>query len=772
MVRKVLACGVTLLTLFTGVAYAQDPPAGESTGLGSRAASIDPQRLPDCTSEEQNASGERLQYIGDVSCILADGRTMSADRIDVAAEGDETRIVAEGNAVLFAPDAFITARRFTYLASAGTGTFEDANGFLSLGPNTDLRAFGGQKPDVYFTGERLERLGPRRFRVTNGGWTACVQPTPRWQFTTGSMLVELDDYVLAMHTVLRVKGVPLFYWPLLYYPIQSDQRATGFLMPSLGTSTFRGSALSNAFFWALGRSHDATLYHDWFTRAGQGAGAEYRYVASPESSGNVRAYWFGRSATSFSEDGVTASLPGSTSFELTGNAVQTLAPGVVLRARGDYFSDVVSQQLLHQNLYDASRRSRLLEAGLTAIRGPFSSSVLYQRSEIINGVDDTLLYGGLPRASLSMAPQRLFESPIYASLNAEAAYLPYKRYLSGILTQDDSFGRFDVTPSVRVPLSRLTFLSVNTSAAYRTTYYTRQANEDATGTIDGSFRRQYATVRTDVVGPVVSKIFDVEGGFADRIKHVIEPTVTLDLISRITDYRRTPLQSDFSDFVVGGATRITYGITNRFFSRKAAEGSGAGSARGAAREFVTVGIQQTSYSNPEASRFDPSYSSALGSASGRRLSPIALTARVSPAPAFDGNARAEYDTRNGLQTFTAGAGISYGTGNVNFNYSRQRLDRTQAANSFLSATTRADLLGERVSGIYTINWDIARSYVVSQGIVASYMAQCCGIQGEYQQFNYPTGIGLPITADRRINFAFVLAGLGTFSNFFGAFGGN
>ena len=49
------------------------------------------------------------------------------------------------------------------------------------------------------------------------------------------------------------------------------------------------------------------------------------------------------------------------------------------------------------------------------------------------------------------------------------------------------------------------------------------------------------------------------------------------------------------------------------------------------------------------------------------------------------------------------------------------------------------------------------------------VAQCCGVQAEFQQFNYP--IGFPISADRRINFAFVLAGLGTFSNFFGAFGG-
>ena len=51
------------------------------------------------------------------------------------------------------------------------------------------------------------------------------------------------------------------------------------------------------------------------------------------------------------------------------------------------------------------------------------------------------------------------------------------------------------------------------------------------------------------------------------------------------------------------------------------------------------------------------------------------------------------------------------------------------------------------------------------------MAQCCGVQVEYQQFNFPDTAGFPLSSDRRINFGFVLAGLGTFSNFFGAFGG-
>jgi len=77
-----------------------------------------------------------------------------------------------------------------------------------------------------------------------------------------------------------------------------------------------------------------------------------------------------------------------------------------------------------------------------------------------------------------------------------------------------------------------------------------------------------------------------------------------------------------------------------------------------------------------------------------------------------------------------------------------------------------------VTGTYSLSWDISRRYIVSHGIVGSYMAQCCGIQAEFQRYNYPTGLGLPFSADKRFNLAFVLAGVGTFSNFFGAFGGN
>ena len=55
----------------------------------------------------------------------------------------------------------------------------------------------------------------------------------------------------------------------------------------------------------------------------------------------------------------------------------------------------------------------------------------------------------------------------------------------------------------------------------------------------------------------------------------------------------------------------------------------------------------------------------------------------------------------------------------------------------------------------------------------SYLAQCCGLTMEFQKYNYASfGSNLAIPTDIRFHVGFILAGLGTFSNFFGAFGGS
>jgi LPS-assembly protein len=715
------------------------------------------------TSWKFECSGNHCILNGDVELPLPGGQgKFFADQIELF--GDKDLLVASGNVVFANAEGRLAAERAEFDLKKKTGTFYTASGTMPLGTAADPQQFGNQAADVYFWGEVIERLGDQKYKVTHGGFTTCVQPTPRWELFTGSVVLNLNDYAVAKNTVLRVKGVPVIYMPWVYYPIQDDDRATGFLLPTYGTSTLRGQAISNAFFWAIGRSQDATFFHDWFTRAGQGFGTEYRYVAAAQSFGNIKVYRIDQNEHEYTDNGVTSTLPATKSLELSGNMNHLVSRNIRARARLEYFSDVTTQQLYYQDLYKATRNNRLIEGGLTAAFGPTSTSLLYQRSEYFNDADSSTLYGSTPRVTTTVAPQRIFGSPVYASLNTEYSYLPSRSISDGVVTSDNSHGRFDMTPTLRAPLSRLTFLSVNTSVNYRATYYSRSAGPTG-GTVSDPYFRQYSSMHTDIVGPVFTRIWDRPTSvFAERLKHVIEPAFSVDMTSRIADFAKTPVVSDVSEFVVGSAGQLTYGLTNRFF----AKGKTVGDKRGQTREFITVGIQQTAYTNPQSAQYDSAYQSAFGYPFPRDRSPVALTGRVSPTSLLDGNLRAEYDTYGlGLQLLSAGGGINSRRASFNANYSWRDLNDS----NFMSASTTMRWLDGRANGTYSLSWDIGRSYVVSQSIVGSYLAQCCGLQLEFQKFNYPESSGIPIASDTRFNFGFVLAGLGTFSNFFGAFGG-
>jgi hypothetical protein len=393
---------------------------------------------------------------------------------------------------------------------------------------------------------------------------------------------------------------------------------------------------------------------------------------------------------------------------------------------------------------------------------------LFQRNETFTDTTQSLVYGGTPRLTANLAPQRFWRTPVYGSINTEYAYLPYRTINDDIVTLDRSLNRADISPTLRVPLSRLTYLSVNSSATYRTTFYSKSfdATQDV---VPESFLRQYLALRTEVVGPVFTRIWDVqERAFAERLKHVIEPTFAVDYTTNFESANRTPLLSDNSDYVVAGATRYTYGLNNRFFYR----GRTVDEVRGQTREFITIGLQQTYYTNPQSSQYDTGYSSGQNSRRQVDLSPVALTARVSPSATVDGTARIEYDVSGGgLQVLTVGSSVNLANARSSVNFSRRNLSRDSRPDDFLSTTTSLRMRGGRVTTAHSLSWSITQGYVVSQSVQLSYLAQCCGIQMDFQNFNFPESSGYPVRADRRFNVGFVLAGLGTFSNFFGAFGG-
>jgi LPS-assembly protein len=713
-------------------------------------------------------SATHLRFIGQVQIDHDSGVQFFADELEL--HTDTNQLTARGNVVFVNPEGRISAERVEFNTRTQTGTFYDASGIMSLGPKAEIVQFGGQEPDVYFYGATVEKAGERKYRITRGAFTTCVQPTPRWELASGTVTLELDDYALLTNTVLRVKGVPVFYLPLAYYPMQEDQRATGFLLPTYGTSTLSGQKLSNAFFWAIGRSHDATFLHDWYTRTGTGYGAEYRYIAGPMSDGNLRVYRFNQKQAEFRNGNDTGTLPESRSFEVRANAVHTIARGLRARSRVDYFSNVVTQQLYHQNPYDASRRVRIVQGGLTGAWGPYNASATYDRNEVFNSERSSFVYGSTPRVNAGIAPTRFFGAPVYGSVTGEFARLPYRQETDGIAVTDSGLARLDLAPLVRVPVSRWTFLTLNTSAGYRLTRYSERLNAQGVQ-VPEPFTRSFFDLRADAVGPVFTKIWDAApDSAAERYKHVIEPSFGYQQITAVENYQAVPVLSNASDFIVSGVARLTYGLTNRLLRRdRVREG-----VPGTAREFLSVSLQQTFYSEPEASQYDPTYVSTIQGRTPVDLSPVALTLRYSPTLTTSATMRVEHDVSGGgLQSLTASGNVYMGTHSAGANLSRRKIRQDLQSDTFLGGNANLAFLDSRVRGSYNFYWDVGRNTLVSQMVSATYFAQCCGFGVEFQNYNYGQfSSSFPIPSDRRINFSFTLAGLGTFSNFFGAFGGN
>ena len=93
------------------------------------------------------------------------------------------------------------------------------------------------------------------------------------------------------------------------------------------------------------------------------------------------------------------------------------------------------------------------------------------------------------------------------------------------------------------------------------------------------------------------------------------------------------------------------------------------------------------------------------------------------------------------------------------------------SNHYIQQTTTLRLAGNQIGGTVQFNYDIGRSTMLNQRYIANYNAQCCGIAIEYPVVQLPgAGPTVSVPQDRRINFAFTLAGIGSFSNFFGTFG--
>lgn len=717
----------------------------------------------------ERVSENHIRLTGEVE-IERDDWKLYAEQVELFTDTDQ--LVAIGNVVYSSTDNRIAADRVEFNTEAQTGTFYVATGTATIGDRFERSLFGTQEPDAYFYGETIEKLGPRTYRITHGGFTTCVQPTPRWELTSSSTTITLEDYAVLKNTILNVKGVPLFYLPIMYYPIQEDDRATGFLIPAYGSSTLRGQSLSNAFFWAINRSQDATFLYDRFSVAGQGLGGEYRYIAGPGSDGRMRAYFLNESATTIPspDGGEPEVLPARRSLQVNGDVSQAIGSSVRARAGADFFSDVTVQQTFHTNILEASQRSRRFFGNVSGSWGSYSLSGTLDWSETFFGKDSSTLNGSAPRVTLTRAEQPL-ASWLYVSLESEYVSL-LREGRSSERVRNFNLSRFNVTPTARVPFTRWPFLTINSSVAWHGTYWSERFDPDTDLQIESGISRRYFDLESRVTGPVLTKIWDTpSSGYAERFKHIIEPTVTFQRTTAIDNFDEI-VHLESIDSVVGSATRIGYGVVNRFLARR---------RQGDVREVLSISLLQNYYTDARAAQFDRRFRTSFNRTTPTKLTPVSVELRGSPSEQVNATARAEYDTRFGAFR-TIGADGTVGIGDwfrTTAGWSQRRFigglsgfDDPGNLDHYLNATTDFRTSDNQVGGVYTFNYDLLRNRYLQQRLLVYYNAQCCGVAVEYQTFNF-RGLGSRalVPVDRRFNISFTLAGVGTFSNFFGALGG-
>lgn len=81
---------------------------------------------------------------------------------------------------------------------------------------------------------------------------------------------------------LDFKGVPLLYAPLISFPV-GNERKSGFLFPTIGSSSSSGYSLSAPWYWNVAPNYDATFVPTWYTKRGARIDAEFRYLTGTGS---------------------------------------------------------------------------------------------------------------------------------------------------------------------------------------------------------------------------------------------------------------------------------------------------------------------------------------------------------------------------------------------------------------------------------------------------------------------------------------------------------
>ncbi|MEO8848788.1 MAG: LPS assembly protein LptD [Casimicrobiaceae bacterium] len=283
--------------------------------------------------------------------LRAKGQTVLADHLlyDV----DQQTVDADGDVTLRKGLDWITGPKLRFKRDTQTGFF--------VSPRYYFAEVGGRGDAA-----RIEFKGPNLYEVTDGRYTTCVAPRNDWFLQTRELELDRTRNVgIAHDATVRFFETPIFYSPYLEFPL-SNERKSGFLTPTAGSTGTRGLELATPYYLNLAPNYDATLTPRVMTRRGVQLGGQLRYLfGDPQPmAGEI-------DAEILPDDRVT----GTNRYALSWRHSQQFTPWLTGYVNLNKVSDDTYFADLADRIAITSQETLPREAGLNAAFGPLSASL-------------------------------------------------------------------------------------------------------------------------------------------------------------------------------------------------------------------------------------------------------------------------------------------------------------------------------------------------------------------------------------------------------------
>lgn len=219
-------------------------------------------------SSERDTQNETVELIGNVQVIYQD-QHLSCDRARINLRSKS--IDAIGNVSFISSKAQISGERVLLEYETNSGLI--FNGYVQSG-------------NVIFEGSQIQKLSETEYIADDARYTTCTTCPESWTFTGDKIRAELGGYAYIKNSVLKFADIPIFWLPYIAVPLKTD-RQSGLLTPTMGSRGLGGWTYSQGYFWAISPSTDATLNLTNYEYRGLKTLANYRFVLSPTSRGDL-----------------------------------------------------------------------------------------------------------------------------------------------------------------------------------------------------------------------------------------------------------------------------------------------------------------------------------------------------------------------------------------------------------------------------------------------------------------------------------------------------